>query len=827
MRGRKGSKLTKPSVTIEKIELQGFRAYLRPQTFKLALGKRPLSLAIFGPNAIGKSSLVDSFEFYWSKDATLERLGKRTFQTNAGPTAIAHVDAQDEGIETSVHFWFNRNGERFDEARSADSLIPEAAGRILSTIKIPFVIRGHELRSFVENTTPGAQYKELVNWFGLESLLSIQQNLRTLRKKVKEKSESTSETVERSRDLLSETDGEVAKWNDQVVCNWLNNGVLASLDSSLKFVEFSKKDPAFAILTAQSKAEQEELGLTRLRKISGLLEDLALPLDRTNGEIKGSIPAFEQAVSRLNQAIFHERAERGRVSAAVFSQVWEEAKKLLDNGEVLEACPICDATLATGHHGSHDGLRVSIDKKLSGLATYRNSEKELKDSKKQVKRATEDLKHGLKSVNLELEDTSYTCAEVGDYFQTLSRWSINEELPPSQDITGALSRVFNSIANQITQIESQQGEHTYGKALDTVNKLLSIQADLQRIARTKARLKSLQIELARQVLEIDKAIVDYIQSLIGKLESDVASIYQDIQGTGGTSHPIRIEFPGQDGIDQQKAQLLIDFSINRQGVVPSGYLSDSQVHTLALALRLAAIRMFNSEAPILVLDDVVTSYDADHRKTIVGALAKYFSKFQIVLVTHDEQFYNLLKDQLPQGRWVFKRIVEIREDFGPVLHDHLTSDEVIQAKLDAGENAGAEIRQAEEEWLLRICREFGAKVTIRPIERAFQYERAELADSLASFLKGAKIKIPQTATASNSFLASLQRGVVENQASHFSDNPYKSSSVGDDMARWKEFKNFRELFKCPSCEKQRFKRPKELKKPVCNNCQTPFAFFQP
>ena len=325
-------------------------------------------------------------------------------------------------------------------------------------------------------------------------------------------------------------------------------------------------------------------------------------------------------------------------------------------------------------------------------------------------------------------------------------------------------------------------------------------------------------------MEIDKAIVDHIQSLIGKLESDVASIYQDIQGTGWTSPPIRIELPGQDGIDQQKAQLLIDYSVNRQGVVPSGYLSDSQVHTLALALRLAAIRMFNSEAPILVLDDVVTSYDADHRKTIVGALAKYFSEFQIVLVTHDEQFFNLLKDQLPQGRWVFKRITEIREGFGPVLHDHLTSDEVIQAKLDAGENAGAEIRQAEEEWLLRICRDFGAKVTIRPIERAFQYDRAELADSLASFLKGAKIKIPQTTTASNSFLASLQRGVVENLSSHFSDNPYKSSSVGDDKARWEEFKYFRELFKCPSCDKKRFKRPVGLDKPVCYYCEKQFAF---
>ena len=818
--------MTKPYVTIEKIELQGFRAYLQSQTFRLASKRRPLSLAIFGPNAKGKSSLVDSFEFYWSKDATLERLGKRTFQKYAGPTAIAHVDAQSAGIETSVHFWFNRNGEKFDAARSADSLIPEAAERILSTTKIPFVIRGYELRSFVENTTPGEQYKELVNWFGLEPLLSIQQNLRTLRRRVKEKSESTSEADERSRDLLSETDGEVVEWNDQVVCDWLNNGILASLDSSIKFAEFSEKDPAIAVLTSRWKAEQERLGLTQLQKITSLLEDLAFPLDRTNRELTGKIPEFERAVLRLNQAMVREEKERSSVSAAVFNQVWTEAKKLFDSGDLLDICPICDADLATGPHGSHRGVRNSIAKKLSDLADYRRSEEELKTSEKQVGQSIDSLKHSLKVVNLALDDTRYAFAEVEDYSQSIFQWSSDEEIPTSLEMVGALSRVHTSIANQITQIEDKQGEHTYGKALDTVNKLLSIQADLQRIARTKAELCSLQIELDRQVLEIDKAIVDYVQSLIGKLESDVESIYQDIQGPGEKTPPIRIELPGQTGIDQQKAQLVIDYSVNRQSVVPSGYLSDSQVHTLALALRLAAIRMFNSGAPILVLDDVVTSYDADHRKTIVGALDKYFSEFQIVLVTHDEQFFNLLKDRMPEGRWDFKRIVKIEEDFGPVLDNHLTSDEDIQAKLDEGENAGAEIRMAEEEWLGRICRDFGVDVRIRPIERAFNHDRSELVDSLASFLKRAEIELPQPTNEFKRFLQSLKRGVVENQASHYSDNPHKSSSVGDDKARWNEFMKFRELFKCPSCGKQRFKRPGGLKKPVCNSCETPFEFTQ-
>ena len=68
---------------------------------------------------------------------------------------------------------------------------------------------------------------------------------------------------------------------------------------------------------------------------------------------------------------------------------------------------------------------------------------------------------------------------------------------------------------------------------------------------------------------------------------------------------------------------------------------------------------------------------------------------------------------------------------------------------------------------------------------------------------------------------------MENLSSHFSDNPYKSSSVGDDKARWEEFKYFRELFKCPSCCKQRFTRPVGLDKPVCYYCENQFAFSLP
>jgi len=134
----------------------------------------------------------------------LARLGKRSVQTHAGPLAMEHVEARENGIVPSVHFWFRQGKEKFDNERQVTTTAspqPEAAKRLLACIKVPFIIRGFELRGFVENTTPESRYNELASWFALNPLLTIQKNLRALRRQLKQKVESQDEVKERLRDL--------------------------------------------------------------------------------------------------------------------------------------------------------------------------------------------------------------------------------------------------------------------------------------------------------------------------------------------------------------------------------------------------------------------------------------------------------------------------------------------------------------------------------------------------------------------------------------------------------------------------------------------------
>lgn len=197
-----------------------------------------------------------------------------------------------------------------------------------------------------------------------------------------------------------------------------------------------------------------------------------------------------------------------------------------------------------------------------------------------------------------------------------------------------------------------------------------------------------------------------------------------------------------------------------------------------------------------------------------------------LITTHDERFFNYLRDQLEAKNWQFTRIIGLDPTFGPRFADHKISDEMIEARWEDGLSAANEIRQAEEEWLLGICRDFGVSLRIRPLEKAYSYERSELGSALAGLLKDTKLEPALIPGVNNRFLTSLQKGEIENFGSHFQDGPYGDGSIGDEKARWAEFLAFKMQFACPKCSRAKFQRLLALKKPVCahNDCEAQFEF---
>lgn len=813
---------------LKALGLAGFRAYLQPKEFDFS---KKRCLAIFAPNGHGKSSVIDALEFMFSKDGTLERLGQRAINNQAGPLALAHNLAEEAKIAPTVTISAISGKSVVDGSRSAigpKRPMPAMAATMNTCFAVPPIIRGHALRAFVEAHTSEQRYADVANWLQLGPLVEVQKNIRSLRAQVKSAADDEM-TLQRVDTQLSRDTTQVVKgWDSAAILAYVNTSVLAPLDATLSLAELAATDPAYLDLEARAKAEENKIGLAGLRQIRSAAAALWIEVtDTENGEkvVRGAVPTFDAAAVRLSAAGTNEAMERGKAASAVFQDLWRAAEPLFAEGvPAPDRCPVCGTPVADTAAGSAGMIRDHISKHLEKLADYAAAKKALDDAKTAATKAHTHLVAALPGlIGLVGDGEAVLKAELIEYQAGIAGWP-QGPVPASAGIVAAIAKLLYSLDHAIFEIETRQGDHTYIKAKAKIDRVVELQTERDLALRTRDELGKLSDALTAQSMTISTEIRKKLQTMLDRLQTPMNTIYKSIQGVGAA--PIRLELPPEDDANQQRLNLLIDFAKNRTRVQPGGYLSDSQLHSVALALRMAAIKQFNVTAPIIALDDIVTSYDANHRRNIAGLIATLFSDCQIILTTHDERFFNYLKDQLEAKAWNFTRIIGLDPSYGPRFADHKVSDEMIEGRWAEGQSAANEMRQAEEEWLLAICRDLGVSVRIRPLDRAYAYERSELASALAGLLKDAKLVPALVQGVNNRFLDSLVKGEIENFGSHFQDGPYGDGSIGDEKARWQEFKTFRSQFVCKKCGRTRFQRPFPLKRPVCahNGCEAQFEF---
>ena len=814
---------------LQSLEVAGFRAFLRPKTFDFS---KKRCLAIFAPNGYGKSSVVDGLEFMLSKEGTLIRLGQRTVHNRAGPVALAHYLAAETNITPSVEICVISGKDRECGSRTAtgaDREMPAVGKTLNAHFKVSPIVRGHELRGFVEAHTPEQRYTDIANWLQLGPLVEVQKSIRLLRMQVKAAAEDESDLQRVDTQLARATAQLVRAWETAPILTHINESILAPLDPALTLTALATADGAYVALEARAEEEADKIGLAGLRQIRNAAAALQAKTDAENGKvvISGAIPTFDKALAALSSATTREEEERKKSANAAFQSLWKAAEPFFAEGTPApDVCPVCATPIADTATGSSEGIRIHIAQHLEELADYAAAKRALEEADRAVTKAHAALAVAVTALIALLDDESSLKADLNKYQDTLSSWPDGEP-PVSAEVVAPIASHILLLDGRIANIEARQGEHTYVKAKTKIDRLLELQTERDVALRTKGNLAHLSEELTKQGTKVSAAIRTKVQSLLDNIQTPTNEIYKSIHGPEAAE--IHLQLPADDDANQQRLNLLIDFAENRTGVQPSGYLSDSQIHSVALALRMAAIEQFNSSGPIMVLDDIVTSYDADHRRAIAGLVATKLRECQVLITTHDERFFSYLKDQLDSKTWHFTRIIGLDPSYGPRFVNHKVSDEIIEGRWVDGESAANEMRQAEEEWLLGICRDFGVSARIRPLEKAYTYERSELALALAAFLKTAKLEPENVTGVNNRFVASLAKGEIENFGSHFQEGPYGNSSIGDERTRWEEFKAFRDQFVCKKCKRTNFQRPVMLQKPVCahKDCETQFAFSVP
>ncbi len=253
-----------------------------------------------------------------------------------------------------------------------------------------------------------------------------------------------------------------------------------------------------------------------------------------------------------------------------------------------------------------------------------------------------------------------------------------------------------------------------------------------RLAEKKAARAQRAFNLADTIFEAYQSKQkEDLAELLKRISRRVAQIYGALHPGENLAETVSIEPWTAKGVE-----LAVEFYGSRQRP-PHGVLSESHLNSLAIALFLAMAEEFNTQLGFLLLDDVINSFDVEHRGRLAELLADGFSDWQIIVLTHDQQFYEHLCRRAPS--WRRLELTSWSYESGPRTTRYEPSGILAAARerLESGDvhGAAAKARRALEELLQEVCEALWAPLPFRRGQANDKREIGELFKGLRRTLK--------------------------------------------------------------------------------------------
>jgi wobble nucleotide-excising tRNase len=211
-----------------------------------------------------------------------------------------------------------------------------------------------------------------------------------------------------------------------------------------------------------------------------------------------------------------------------------------------------------------------------------------------------------------------------------------------------------------------------------------------------------------------------------------------------------------------------------------------------LSFFLASVVAFNKINKFLLLDDVISSFDSTHRKKFADLIFEKFSEYQIILLTHEREWFQYVSQLAKRKNW-FINEVKWNEIDGSHLEDKPANlREIIETNLSMGnvELLGNPIRTYLEQFLKDVCANLDVKVSFRFNE----INERRMADELLNELKSKINKSSNDLKARMPIIESvINSTIMGNLLSH--DNDF-SPRLGDIKSFWSDIKEVEALFYC-------------------------------
>ena len=334
-----------------------------------------------------------------------------------------------------------------------------------------------------------------------------------------------------------------------------------------------------------------------------------------------------------------------------------------------------------------------------------------------------------------------------------------------------------------------------------------------RLAEQKAARALRAFTLADRVFEAyQRKQKEDLSELLKQISRRVAEIYARLHPDEDLA-AVSIEPWTAKGVE-----LAIEFHGSRQRP-PHGVLSESHLNSLAIALFLAMAEEFNERLGFLLLDDVINSFDIEHRGRLAELLADGFSDWQLIVLTHDQLFFEHLSRRAPS--WRKLELTSWSHAAGPrtTRYETLGILAVARDRLQSGDvhGAAAKARRGLEELLQEVCEALCAPL---PFRRGQANDKREIGELFKGLRRTLKERAKPLLESMEPLLKNLEAdvGATLNVEVHGSRRRAAASEVETTLKRIEALDRH---WSCPQCSTRVWHRG-NVEAGRCKCGQTPF-----
>jgi hypothetical protein len=768
---------------LKTIRIENFRGIKQALEFPFKKGANNTSLAIYGKNGTGKSSIVDAWEWFYNNKINhlaREGAGEKDYAHKGSDGSNTFIEIEIEGVPDKVKFQFNNR-------RVTRPTITGDYNSIIEKIPHPCHLRYQDLQRFVY-LSKTEKYEYLAKYLGFEEALQLQNNFSSYSNSLQTQIAQFISAIEENSTRISQVIGESTIITEENILSFINAKLHKhGVEEIDKFKKIKKAKSALKLIVEQNPkakelAEWKELKrkLERFYPITSIQEDI-LNIEPLFNALKADEITLKN-ISRIG--------------------LYEIGREVIESEDDKSICPLCDTQFA-------GDLIVHINHKHQALEDLKRKLERFNNLKVRLHRYITELISKVESINefeAEIKEN-----EFQEFFRKLNQLKIESQIPLEVFQKGIFDmesldysdsqwlRNFESIINLNEAILRTVNENIHRLNEDRARKELT--DDYSNII-------ELSTSYYRYVLNEKKneysiGIKSYYDGVVGNYKNWVNT---QIQGKFDEISAVIIDYfnlleNNHAYIRSPKIKLLtdrdkaIELEIEFAGEELSPafkVLSESQINSFGLSVFLAAIKHFNTDFKFIILDDVINSFDSFKRPRVIELLRQHFSDFQLLVLTHDNVWYERLIRSFPN--WNRLRFFGWDYSTGPKVEIGKDTFEKIQDDLDhdLGVEAGQKLGRYLE-WCLQVLNQnFQSQVAFKILN---EYTMNEL---FTPFKKRIKDKLRETHQLYILLDNFEEQTGFRNFCMHWKDGQYTSDEVQLIFDSWKSIET---ILTCTTCNR--------------------------